>query len=66
MSRRSHAFAEGVQKFAWQIAELPNGTFRATCLSFPHIVGEGPSEQFALTKGKEAIDLASRKSELGT
>ena len=65
MSRRSHAFAEGTQKFIWRIEELPSGEFRATCLSFPHIQGVGPSEQFALTKGKEAADLASRKSELG-
>ena len=66
MSRRSQAFAEGVQKFTWNIEELTNGNYRATCVNYPHIQGEGPTEQFALTKGKEAIDTASRKAELGT
>ena len=66
MSRRSQAFAEGVQKFSWEINKLPDGNYRATCINFPHIVGTGPSEQFALVKGQEAIDTASRKAELGT
>ena len=66
MSRRSQAFAEGVQKFSWEINKLPDGNYRATCINFPHIKGEGPSEQFALVKGQEAIDTASRKAELGT
>lgn len=66
MSRRSQAFAEGVQKFSWDIAQQPDGTYKATCINFPHIVGTGPSEQFALVKGQELIDTASRKAELGT
>ena len=66
MSRRSQAFAEGVQKFSWNISQQPDGTYKATCINFPHITGTGPSEQFALVKGQEAIDTASRKAELGT
>lgn len=66
MSRRSQVFAEGIQKFSWQIAKQPDGTYHATCLNFPHIVGKGPSEQFALVKGQEAVDTAARKAELGT
>ena len=66
MSRRSHIFAEGPQKFSWRIEQLANGDYRATCQNYPHIQGEGPSEQFALIKGKEAIDIAARKDELGS
>ena len=66
MSRRSQQFAEGIQKFSWVIAKQPDGSFKATCQNFPHISGSGPSEQFALIKGQEAIDTAARKADLGT
>jgi hypothetical protein len=70
MSRRSQMFAEGVQKFSWQLSTFRDSDGRerhkATCLNYPQIVGIGDSEQAALSKGKEAITVAAEKAELGT
>lgn len=70
MSRRSSAFAEGVQKFSWKLERFTGQDgrerHRAVCLNYPQITGLGDNEQAALSKGKEAIRDASLKAELGT
>lgn len=70
MSRRSHAFAEGVQKFSWNLERFVDSDGRerckATCSNFPHISAIAENEQAALSKAKQQVIEAGQKAELGT
>lgn len=64
MSRRSQAFAEGTQKFTWSVARQDDGTYLATCMNHPAIMGRGPTEQFAMTAATKAITEAAETCDL--
>lgn len=64
MSRKSQAFAEGVQKFSWALEKLPEGGYQCTCRNHPAIVGTGETEQAAMRAATVAIRDAAEKADL--
>lgn len=65
MSRRSQAFAEGVQKFSWRVERVTDGRYKAESESHPGIVAFGDTEQQAMTAAKDKIYDEVTKATLG-
>lgn len=65
MSRRSHIFAEGTQKFTWRVERIADGRFKAESESHPGIHAFGDSEQQAMTAAKDKIYEEATKGTLG-
>ncbi len=70
MSRRSMAFAHGVQKFSWDIHQFEDASgrqrYKAQSKNYPDIFGLGDDEQQALRAAQQAVTKASETAALGT
>lgn len=63
---RSHAFADGVAKFAWRVKQVDTerGRYVCECVTNPKIVGFGDSEQAAIKAANAAMEKAVDSSDV--